>query len=140
MKQPVKCPNCQAPTNAAISHCLVCLAELKPIQFEAQLQASCVALHQAKYEFDGSLAVHYVLNQTNAIAGMKARAAGAKKSTPDIIIFSPKGRTTFVELKLPGKAPDKDQKAMHKRLKNIGFEVHIATTLHEFNELCRNLQ
>ena len=140
MKTPKTCPHCQAPVNAALSHCLNCLGELKPITCESQLQASCVALHQAKYEFDGSLAVHYVLNQTNAIAGMKARAAGAKKSTPDVIIFSPKGRTTFVELKLPGKAPDRDQKAMHARLRLLGFEVHVAKTIQEFDEICRNLQ
>ncbi len=44
---------------------------------------------------------------------------------PDRLVLCPGGRVRFVELKATGKQPTKLQCAVHKRLRALGFEVHV---------------
>lgn len=52
---------------------------------------------------------------------------------PDLAIFR-KNRTLFVELKTETGIVDPDQKALHKRLREAGFEVHVCRTIESFVE------
>ena len=44
---------------------------------------------------------------------------------PDRICLFPGGKIAFVELKAPGKTPRPLQVARHRRLRSLGFPVHV---------------
>lgn len=47
------------------------------------------------------------------------------KSIPDRLCLWPAGNVWFVELKKPGKKPDKLQLIMHESLRKLGFKVSV---------------
>jgi VRR-NUC domain protein len=44
---------------------------------------------------------------------------------PDRLVLFPKGKVAFVELKAPGEKPRPLQKARHRLLQKLGFQVFI---------------
>jgi hypothetical protein len=44
---------------------------------------------------------------------------------PDRLVLLPGGRLVFVELKAPGVEPGPVQRAVHSRLRSLGFEVLV---------------
>lgn len=54
---------------------------------------------------------------------------------PDRLILSTGGRVRFVEFKKPGKKPTPLQEAWHRRLRALGFEVHVIDNVSDFEAL-----
>ena len=44
---------------------------------------------------------------------------------PDRLLLLPGGQILFVELKTTGEKPRRIQEVMHKRLRDLGFEVYV---------------
>ena len=44
---------------------------------------------------------------------------------PDRIVLMPKGRMAFVEVKAPGRKPERLQAARHEMLQRLGFRVYV---------------
>jgi len=51
---------------------------------------------------------------------------------PDRLLMRPGGTCAFIEFKRPGEHPTKIQAYWHKRLRGMGFEVHVIRSLHAF--------
>jgi len=47
---------------------------------------------------------------------------------PDRIVFLPKGRIIFVELKAPGKKPTPLQERVHQMLSGLGADVRVISS------------
>lgn len=54
---------------------------------------------------------------------------------PDRLCLMPGGYAFFVELKSTGRKPGLLQKAIHKRLRSLGFEVYVIDSINELTEL-----
>lgn len=54
---------------------------------------------------------------------------------PDRLCLIPQGQVVFVELKTTKKKPTKIQLLIHKKLRNIGFEVRIIDTTEQIKQL-----
>lgn len=55
--------------------------------------------------------------------------APAMAGVPDRIVFLPKGRIIFVELKAPGMQPTALQQRIHKMLTDLGADVRVIDSL-----------
>lgn len=53
---------------------------------------------------------------------------------PDRIVFLPGGRFYLVELKRPGGRARASQKALHRKLERLGFQVHVVDDADAFFE------
>jgi len=58
----------------------------------------------------------------------------SQKGVPDRIYFR-RGEIMLVEFKAPGKHPTKLQNHIHKKLKDVGFEVHVIDDIDRGKEL-----
>lgn len=64
-------------------------------------------------------------NRRTGAAIMKAKRAGLEAGEPDLRIYKERGRCLFIELKRKGGTLSKVQLDRHKRLKALGFTVHV---------------
>lgn len=66
---------------------------------------------------------------------VKARSGWAIKllpsvaGLPDRLVLLPGGRIIFVELKAPGKSAEAHQLVVHGRLRRLGFEVEVLSSV-----------
>lgn len=80
-----------------------------------------------------------VSTMTNHIAKqMQLKRKGCKKGTPDILLVY-KGCPFFIEVKLPGKNPDKDQKRVHLDIKLAGSEVYVCRSIDDVKEVMEGI-
>ena len=68
--------------------------------------------------------------------GARRKARGVIAGVPDMTFHWPSGML-YVELKVPGRTPSDEQHRLHKRLRDIGVSVAVATSLHELLALLR---
>jgi len=80
-------------------------------------------------------------------AGMKTRGGEALKFSspsftgmPDRICLAPTGQIWFVELKSTGKKPSPIQKAVHARLRNLGFQVFVIDSEEKLQEFFSHVE
>lgn len=72
--------------------------------------------------------------ETALTSAVKARGGWAVKllpsvsGLPDRLVLLPGGRIFFVELKAPNKRPTVHQTVVHRRLKELGFEVAVLSS------------
>lgn len=64
-------------------------------------------------------------NRRSGAAIMKAKRAGLEAGEPDLRIYQEGGKCLFIELKRRGGTLTLVQKNRHKRLKELGFTVHV---------------
>lgn len=57
----------------------------------------------------------------------------ARAGTSDIILFFRGGRTVFVELKSATGRQSEKQKAFEDRMRDLGYEYHIVSSLNQIN-------
>ena len=65
---------------------------------------------------------------------VKARSGWAIKLTsvagiPDRMVLLPGGRIIFVELKAPGRSAEAHQLVVHGRLRRLGFQVEVLSSV-----------
>lgn len=65
---------------------------------------------------------------------MKFTSPGMR-GVPDRIVLLPGGHITFVEVKAPGKTPDKIQKTVHAMIRELGFKVVILDSIDGIKEV-----
>lgn len=75
---------------------------------------------------------------------VKARSGWAVKLTtvsgiPDRMVLLPGGRIIFVELKAPGKNAEAHQTVVHNRLRRLGFEVVVLSSVSLVDEWAAQL-
>lgn len=58
---------------------------------------------------------------------------GRRRATDDLILLP--GRHLLVECKRPGEKPEPGQLREHKRLRDAGFEVHVASSFEEVDAI-----
>jgi hypothetical protein len=58
---------------------------------------------------------------------------------PDRLVLLPGGIIFFVEVKSTGKTASPVQRLVHKRLRRLGFTVHVIDTLKQLNQILNNL-
>lgn len=58
---------------------------------------------------------------------------------PDRLVLLPKGRIYFVELKAPGKSPRPLQRAAHRILLNLGFNVLTIDSQEQVKEFIKEV-
>lgn len=58
---------------------------------------------------------------------------------PDRMVLLPDGRIFFVEVKTTGKKPSASQKAVHEKLRRLGFTVHVIDSLEQLNTIFNKL-
>ncbi len=58
---------------------------------------------------------------------------------PDRLVLLPRGVIFFVEVKTTGKKPTAVQRLVHKRLRRLGFTVHVIDSLKQLNQTVNNL-
>jgi len=58
---------------------------------------------------------------------------------PDRLVLLPGGIIFFVEVKSTGKKPTAVQLLVHKKLRTMGFTVHVVDSLKQLNEILNNL-
>jgi hypothetical protein len=58
---------------------------------------------------------------------------------PDRLVLLPGGVVFFVEVKSTGETPTPIQRLIHKRLRRLGFTVHVVDTLKQLNLILNNL-
>lgn len=75
----------------------------------------------------------------------RAKGLGTKKGFPDLLILGsddfgglvrldvPTG--WLMEVKVPGKGPDSDQRKLHKKLKALGFKVGVVRSIDDARQL-----
>lgn len=85
-------------------------------ELEAHLEETCCRYAEA-FDF-----VHIKLDR-------------AKRKWPDRLLLGPKGARLLVEFKRPGEEPRKQQAAFHRRLRELGHEVHVIDTFEDFTHL-----
>lgn len=49
---------------------------------------------------------------------------------PDRLMLMPNGQAVFIEMKMKGKRPRKLQIYQHRKLRQLGFDVHIVDDVH----------
>ncbi len=59
----------------------------------------------------------------------------ATAGLPDRLVLLPGGRVMFVETKAPKKGPTPLQDYMHRKIRGLGFEVHVVNSLEAVNAL-----
>lgn len=59
---------------------------------------------------------------------------------PDRICLFPRGRLFFAEIKTTKKEPTPIQKIIHKKLRSLGFEVHIIDKSEQIKEILSNYE
>lgn len=57
------------------------------------------------------------------------------KGWPDRQYFLPGGSILLVEYKQPGRVPDDKQERIHERLRRLGHDVHVITSVSAFSDL-----
>lgn len=62
------------------------------------------------------------------------------KGLPDRLVLMPKRKTYFVETKAKGKKPSAIQRAIHKKLRALGFPVWIIDTNEQVNEFINHIE
>jgi hypothetical protein len=58
---------------------------------------------------------------------------------PDRLVLLPGGVILFIEVKSTGKKPTPIQLLVHKRLRRMGFTVHVVDSLKQLNQILNNL-
>lgn len=58
---------------------------------------------------------------------------------PDRLVLLPGGVIFFIEVKSTGKTASPVQKLVHKRLRRMGFTVHVVDSLKQLYEILNNL-
>jgi len=58
---------------------------------------------------------------------------------PDRLVLLPGGVVFFVEVKSTGKKPTPVQRLVHKKLRAMGFTVHVIDSLEQLNTILNNL-
>lgn len=58
---------------------------------------------------------------------------------PDRLVLLPGGVVFFVEVKTTGKKPTAVQRVVHKKLRGLGFTVHVVDSLKQLNSILNNL-
>lgn len=64
---------------------------------------------------------------------------GARKGTSDYLICGPRGAHRFVELKMPGETPTKDQLAWRDHMQRLGHIVDVVTSTPEALAIAREM-
>ena len=54
---------------------------------------------------------------------------------PDRLVLLPKAKIMFIELKAPGKGATPLQNYIHKKIRALGFEVHIVDSMEAVDAL-----
>lgn len=80
--------------------------------------------------------------QTSVITRLKKAGWVVDKSVqhshngwPDITAYKFPGKVLFIEVKRPGQAPTDLQKYWHSRLKTMGFDCHVISSIEELKKL-----
>lgn len=69
---------------------------------------------------------NHLRNQIKKLGGIAYKfESPGNAGVPDRLVLLPGGRIHFVELKAPGKKPTPLQLSQHRKIKKVGFEVHI---------------
>ena len=69
---------------------------------------------------------NYLTRIVKSLKGLSIKwTAPGTAGVPDRMVLLPGGRLVFVELKAPGSAPGPVQRAVHRRLRGLGFEVLV---------------
>lgn len=58
---------------------------------------------------------------------------------PDRLVLLPDGVIFFAEIKTTGKKPSPVQALVHKKLRALGFTVHVIDSLKQLNQILNNL-
>jgi hypothetical protein len=81
---------------------------------------------------------------TKRVAQMGGKAlkfiSPGNNGMPDRLVLLPKGKISFVEVKVPGKVPRPLQLARHEMLKNLGFQVHVLDDCKQIKEILNAIQ
>lgn len=106
------------------------------IMTEQQLQADCFRwFHNEPKLFHLRRLLHCNMNnQTNAIAGNRAKAVGVMPGTSDLELIL-QDTVAFIELKLPGNTQSDEQIDFEKKVKALGHLYFLIYSLEEFKEL-----
>lgn len=66
----------------------------------------------------------------------KAKRKGALPGFPDLVVlpFASSGPAIFLEVKAAGNYADKNQKAMHERMKSLGYRVAVVRSIDDVRE------
>lgn len=63
--------------------------------------------------------------KTNIRTASKSKALGMERGVPDLFLFLPGGRLICIELKTAKGSVSAEQKARHKALSALGFQVYV---------------
>lgn len=103
-------------------------------QSEIQLQAECFQWAWATYP-----QTRYGLRacpnggKRSIMEAMQFKASGVVAGSPDLQ-FDYKGRTYYIEMKIPGGVISKDQKRVHEYLLSNGIPIYVCWSFEEFKQ------
>lgn len=63
--------------------------------------------------------------KTNIRTASKSKALGMERGVPDLFLFLPGGRLICIELKTAKGSVSAEQKARHRALDDLGFQVYV---------------
>lgn len=66
----------------------------------------------------------------NILTNLRA-VEGLPEGFSDLVFFAPGGKTVFIEVKLPGKEPSKEQQKFLAKMKQLGFVAGVARSAEE---------
>lgn len=82
----------------------------------------------------------YLCKQCQARGGIAMKwSSPGHRGVPDRIVLMPGARIVFVELKAPGKRPGPLQEREHRRLRKLGFDVHVIDSYIGVDKLMESL-
>jgi hypothetical protein len=104
---------------------------------ESDLQIQCIDYlsHIAQRHWD--LLFFSIPNERYGVSYAqlnKLKKMGLLPAMPDICILF-KGSCFFIEFKAPGKKPRDDQKIIHNRINNCGFDVYVMDNFEKFQKI-----
>lgn len=82
----------------------------------------------------------YLRERVKAVGGWAPKwTSPGNSGVPDRIVFLPRGRIVFVELKAPGEKPRPLQLAQHKRIQSYQQDVRVIDSREQVDALLREL-
>lgn len=100
---------------------------------ELAIQAECVTWFRNEHERHGRGFIFHVPNEgkRSGIGGQILKAIGLRPGFPDLVILLP-GRAVLIEMKTSTGVVRTSQKRVHAALLRVGYPVHVARSLEEF--------
>jgi hypothetical protein len=97
---------------------------------EHNLQKSVASYLNNHEKLFKSFTWFHVPNSLRASRSQAARhkSYGMRAGVPDVIIFTPEGKTIFIELKVKKGTLSAQQKRFHEKLSSLGHKVYLIKT------------